>query len=67
MIVLGAPIAWRLVGLLEVLMNRPFSEMEFWWNALKGWQRGLIGLFVVVVTFGLMALAIAGAGILVLL
>jgi len=64
MIGLGAPIAWGLVGLLEMLMNRPFSEMESWWNALKGWQRGVIGLFVVIIAFGLMILAIAGAGIL---
>ena len=64
MIGLGAPIAWGLVGFLEVLMNRPFSEMESWWNSLKGWQRGLIGLIVVVIAFALIILGMAGANVL---
>ena len=59
---LGAPIAWGLVGLLEVVMNRPFSEMEEWWNALKGWQRGLIGISVVIIAFTLLIGAMALAG-----
>jgi hypothetical protein len=61
---LGAPVAIGLVGLLEVLMNRPFSEMEEWWNALKGWQRGILGLMVVILAFALLIAAMATAGIL---
>ena len=51
---LAAPVAIGLVGFLEVLMNRPFSEMEEWWNNLKGWQRGVLGLFVVILAFSLL-------------
>lgn len=61
---LGAPAAWGLVGLLEVLINRPFSEMEDWWNGLRGWQRGVIGLCVAVFAFAMMIGCIALAGIL---
>lgn len=48
---IGAPVAIGLVGLLEIIVNRPFSEMEEWWNNLKGWQRGVLGLLVVIVAF----------------
>lgn len=58
---LGAPVAIGLVGLLEVLMNRPFSEMEGWWNGLQGWQRGLLGLLVVVIAFAIIIGAMVGA------
>ncbi|HEU0265784.1 MAG TPA: hypothetical protein VFR01_08675 [Geobacterales bacterium] len=61
---LGAPAAWGLVGLLEVLMNRPFSEMEDWWGGLRGWQRGVLGLLVVVIAFALLMGAVAAAGML---
>lgn len=64
LIVLGAPVAWGFVGLLEVLMNRPFSEMEEWWNSLKGWQKGVIGLVVTAIAFAIAIGAIATAGIL---
>ncbi len=60
----AAPTAWGLVGLLEVLMNRPFSEMEDWWGSLMGWQRGVIGLFVVIIAFAIMIGGIAVAGLL---
>ena len=64
MIGLGAPAAIGLVGLLEVLMNRPFSEMEDWWNGLRGWQRGVLGMLVVILAFVLMIAGVAAAGIL---
>jgi len=64
MIGLGAPAAIGLVGLLEVLMNRPFSEMEQWWNGLRGWQRGLLGMLVVILAIALLFGGIAVAGIL---
>ncbi len=61
---IGAMMAVGLVGLLEVLMNRPFSEMEAWWGGLQGWQRGVIGLSVVAAAFGgLFGLAGLAAGL----
>jgi len=64
LITIAGPAAWGLVGLLEVIMNRPFSEMEDWWDSLKGWQRGIIGLFVVFIAIVLLFSSIAIAGIL---
>lgn len=64
LIALGAPVAIGFVGLLEITVNRPFSEMEEWWNNLKGWQRGVLGLLVVIVAFVLLACGMATAGIL---
>lgn len=61
LIVLGTPVAIGFVGLLEVLMNRPFSEMEDWWNNIKGWQRVLIGVFVVIVVFGIIIVGVSVA------
>ena len=62
LISIAAPAAWGLGGLLELIMNRPFSEMEVWWGSLKGWHRGVIGLFVVILSFALMISAVAIAG-----
>lgn len=59
---IAAPAAWGLGGLLEAIMNRPFSEMEDWWSSLKGWQRGVLGLFAVILSFALMISAVAIAG-----
>ena len=64
LIALGAPVAIGFVGLLEIIVNRPFSEMEEWWNNLKGWQRGVLGLLVVIFAFVLLACGMATAGIL---
>lgn len=58
---LGAPVAIGLVGLLEAIMNRPFSEMEDWWGSLKGWQRGVLGLLVVIIAFSIIVGAMATA------
>ncbi len=59
---LSAPVAWGLVGLLEILMNRSFSEMESWCNSLKVWQLEVIGLFVAVIAFiALLISAMIGA------
>ncbi len=62
LIAIASPAAWGLGGLLEFIMNRPFSEMEIWWGSLKGWQRGILGLFVVILSFALMITAVGIAG-----
>ena len=62
LIAIAAPAAWGLGGLLELIINRPFSDMETWWNSLKGWQRGALGLLVVILSFALMVSAVGIAG-----
>jgi len=62
LVAIAAPAAWGLGGLLEFIMNRPFSEMEVWWSSLKGWQRGALGLLIVILSFSLMISAVAIAG-----
>ena len=59
---IAAPAAWGLGGLLEFILNRPFSEMETWWNSLKGWQRGILGIIVVILFFALMISSVGIAG-----
>lgn len=41
------PGAWGLAGLLALVTGRPFSETAMWWDGLKGWQRGVYGMGVV--------------------
>ncbi len=38
-----------LTNLLELVAGVPFKELAARWDSLKGWQRGVIGLSVVVV------------------
>jgi len=57
MIPLAVPGAHALVGLLEVITGIPFLEIATRWDQLAGWQRGVLGLLVVV-----LALAVVGAG-----
>lgn len=61
---LGAPVAIGFVGFLEMIMNRLFSEMEDWWGGLKGWQRGMLGLLVVMLAFAALIGGMATAGVL---
>ena len=46
----GIPGAIILVGLLEVVGGVPFIEISSKWDSLKGWQRGILGCLIVVVT-----------------
>jgi hypothetical protein len=50
LILLAAPGAYALVGLLEAISGRPFREFGVKWDQLKGWQRGVLGLAVVTIT-----------------
>ena len=54
LLAIATPAAWGLVGFLEMIINRPFSEMEIWWGSLKGWQRGVLSLLVVILSVVLM-------------
>ena len=41
-----APVAWFLAGVLQMVTGVPFTELSDKWDALAGWQRGVIGLSV---------------------
>ncbi|MEO6569687.1 MAG: hypothetical protein ABIO94_13055 [Opitutaceae bacterium] len=55
--------AWFLVGLVQVVTNKPFHYWGQKWMQLKGWQRGILGTAILVVAtvviVGLMALYLA--------
>ncbi len=60
MIPLALPGAWALMGLLEVVTGVPFTQVAQKWDELAGWQRGVLGVLVVIVAFVVMgALMIA--------
>ncbi len=51
MIPLAIPGVYALIGLLEVIAGVPFVEIATKWDSLAGWQRGLLGLFIVACAF----------------
>ena len=44
----GIPGAFALVGLLQLVSGVPFSELSTRWDSLAGWQRGFLGVAIVV-------------------
>ncbi len=51
MIPLAIPGAFALIGLLELVTGVPFQHTAQKWDELAGWQRGILGLVVVVIAF----------------
>lgn len=49
----AAPMLPLLMGLVEFIFNVPFREVASRWDALPGWQRGVLGMLVVVAAFGI--------------
>jgi hypothetical protein len=43
----GVPGAFALVGLLQLVSGVPFTELSSRWNSLAGWQRGILGVGIV--------------------
>ncbi|HXD31627.1 MAG TPA: hypothetical protein VN643_10945 [Pyrinomonadaceae bacterium] len=41
-----APVGWFLAGILQMVTGVPFTELSDKWDALAGWQRGVIGISV---------------------
>jgi hypothetical protein len=62
-IAFGLPGAYGAAGLLELITGIPFAQLAGKWDELKGWQRGIIGILVVIICFGILigGLAIWGA------
>ena len=49
----GVPGAFALAALIQVVSGVPFSELSSQWDALQGWQRGVLGILIVVGAVGL--------------
>lgn len=58
MILLGIPGAYGLTGLVELIVGVPFIQLSDAWDGLAGWQRGILGIFIVIAAFAIMMLAI---------
>lgn len=54
----AVPGAVALVGLVELCTGMHVTEVASKWNALAGWQRGILGTLVVAVAFVLMLLGV---------
>jgi len=44
---IGAPGLPFMVGLTQLITGRRFDELARSWDALQGWQRGILGLVIV--------------------
>src|SRR5262245_60489158 len=53
------PGAFALVGLVEMTVGMPITEVSSAWDELAGWQRGILGTLVVVLAFVLMMAGVA--------
>lgn len=42
------PGAYVLIGLLEVVSGVPFKDISGEWDSLAGWQRGVLGVVIVI-------------------
>lgn len=58
MIILGIPGAYGLTGLIELVAGVPFIQLSDAWDGLAGWQRGILGIFIVIAAFAIMMLGI---------
>ncbi|MEJ2363793.1 MAG: hypothetical protein P8017_03775 [Deltaproteobacteria bacterium] len=54
LIAFGVPGAIGAAGLLEMVSGIAFTELSSHWDDLQGWQRGFIGIFVVVICLGIL-------------
>ena len=50
-ILLAMPGAYALTGLIEIITGVPFMEIARKWDDLAGWQRGVLGVIIVVLSF----------------
>jgi hypothetical protein len=53
LIAVCTPGAIDLAGLIEVVSGVPFTQLSSNWDNLKGWQRGILGLLIVVLAFAM--------------
>ena len=48
----GIPGAFFLAGLIQVVSGVPFAELAERWDGLHGWQRGVLGTLIVLLSAG---------------
>lgn len=53
------PFVYFCMGLIEVVSGRPYRQLAAAWMSLRGWQRGIIGTIIIVVSPALMLLGVA--------
>ena len=58
MIAVATPGAFGLAGLLELVTGISFTDIAGRWDDLAGWQRGVLGVIVVVLAFVLMMVGV---------
>ncbi len=58
MIFIATPGAYGLAGLIECVTGIPFTQIASKWDELQGWQRGILGLGIVILAFILMMVGI---------
>jgi len=46
----GIPGGFALAGLVQLVSGVPFSELAARWDSLAGWQRGVLGVAIVLVS-----------------
>lgn len=56
---LAIPVALAMAGLGQAATGVPFSQMASQWDALQGWQRGVLGVLAVIAFAALLFCAIA--------
>ena len=59
LIAVGLPGAIALAGLIELVTGFPFQRASDAWDHLAGWQRGVLGILIVIAAFALMMLGVA--------
>jgi hypothetical protein len=48
------PFVYFCIGFIELVTGRPYRQLAQAWMALKGWQRGVIGTFIVLAALAMM-------------
>jgi hypothetical protein len=44
----GVPFAYAGIGFIELVTGAPYQRLAQSWMSLRGWQRGVLGIFIVV-------------------
>ena len=57
-IYISAPVAYALIGLLEIISGVPFKDIAKSWDEISGWQRGIIGVIVVIVVLAVFTIGV---------
>jgi len=47
------PLAFALIGTIELITGAPFQRLANSWMQLRGWQRGILGTLIVVASLAM--------------